>query len=287
MADDDAHCAEMVSIFFLDSCLSLCQRRNNDNILALTSCFGLSEHPLDDDEVALIPLSTGSIAELYIKPMSSCVGDIDIMYHRSDELAIPEGTAPPTHLPSEYDSRVRVFEILDSEFPGYVYLQLCYLLTECTDDGGYNAVRCPHQYAVCIPRSDTQLHGPAFITDLSRLRQELRLLSASVSLNTMDTVFCVRCLSWPSEADSWSTRHRNYGWPDSATVDRIVSNGCDVVRVAHRQCRQHEWMGERQWRLSFSRAEIVLINSWLPVQQIVYHMLRVFLKKQQKIIHRN
>jgi len=54
-----------------------------------------------------------------------------------------------------------------------------------------------------------------------------------------------------------------------------------VVPVAHRQCRQHEWMGKRQWRLSFSRAEIVLINSWSPVQQITYHMLRYFVKTER------
>ena len=53
-----------------------------------------------------------------------------------------------------------------------------------------------------------------------------------------------------------------------------------MVGVAHRQCRQHEWMGERQFRLSFSRAEIILINSWMPVQQIVYHMLRVLMKNE-------
>ena len=64
--------------------------------------------------------------------------------------------------------------------------------------------------------------------------------------------------------------HRNYGWPDSATLDRVVSNGCDVVHVAHRQCRQHESMDKLQHRLSFSRAEIVLINSWMPVQQITW-----------------
>ena len=40
-------------------------------------------------------------------------------------------------------------------------------------------------------------------------------------------------------------------------------------------------MGKLQWRLSFSRAEIVLINSWMPVQQIIYHMLRYFLKTEQ------
>jgi len=54
-----------------------------------------------------------------------------------------------------------------------------------------------------------------------------------------------------------------------------------MVPVAHRQCRQHEWMGKHQWRLSFSRAEIVLINSWMPVQQIVYHLLRYFTKTER------
>jgi len=40
-------------------------------------------------------------------------------------------------------------------------------------------------------------------------------------------------------------------------------------------------MGKLQHRLSFSRAEIVLINSWMPVQQIVYHMLRYFIKSKR------
>jgi len=94
----------------------------------------------------------------------------------------------------------------------------------------------------------------------------------------VDHVYCVRCLLWPPQAADWPTRHRNYEWPDSVTVDRVVSDGCDLVRVAHPKCRQDEWEGEMQCRLSFSRAEIVLINSWMPLQQIVYHLLRVFLK---------
>jgi len=51
-----------------------------------------------------------------------------------------------------------------------------------------------------------------------------------------------------------------------------------VVAVAHRQCRQDEWMNTHQCRLSFSRAEVILLNSWMTVQQIAYHMLRVFNK---------
>jgi len=39
-------------------------------------------------------------------------------------------------------------------------------------------------------------------------------------------------------------------------------------------------MNRHQWRLSFSRAEVVLINSWTPVQQIIYHMLRFVVKRE-------
>jgi len=40
-------------------------------------------------------------------------------------------------------------------------------------------------------------------------------------------------------------------------------------------------MSKHPWRLSFSRAEIVLLNSWTQVQQIVYHVLRVFFKTER------
>jgi len=99
-----------------------------------------------------------------------------------------------------------------------------------------------------------------------------------VSSNEM--VICMRFLLWPPQATDWPARQTNYGWPDSATLDRVVSNGCDVVHVPHRLCRQDELMSKHQWRLSFSRAEIILLNSWMPVQQIVYHMLRFFMKAE-------
>ena len=119
---------------------------------------------------------------------------------------------------------------------------------------------------ISLKGAHTERHGPASCT--SRLH-----------MYDVDVVSCVRCLVWPSQAADWPTRHRNYGWPDLATLCRVVGDGCDVVRVAHRQCRQHECKASKyQHRLSFSRAEIVLINSWIPVQQIVYHMLRYFAK---------
>jgi len=168
-----------------------------------------------------------------------------------------------------------VCEIVDCEpkVPGYVLLQLSYILTEDSDTGKYNAMQSEQSswasYNCRLMSTYDEIHGPAVSkgatpTDLS-----------------VDRVQCVRCLWWPLQAADWPTRHRNYNWPDSATVDRVVSNGCDVVHVAHPLCRQDEFMRKCQWRLSFSRAEIVLLNSWMPVQQIVYHMLRVFNKTER------
>jgi len=146
-------------------------------------------------------------------------------------------------------------------------------ITQGVDNRKYNYVEndeVPYllnrDYAV----DATSMHGPAVFTVYG---EPWRLPS--------DSVNCVRCLSWPPLAIDWPTRHRMYCWPDSATLGRVVRNGCDVVGVAHRQCRQHEWMGKLQWRLSFSRAEIVLINIWIPVQHIVYHTLRYFVKTER------
>jgi len=153
-------------------------------------------------------------------------------------------------------------------------LQVRYLLTECVDNCKYNAVEYDREIYTSNRYNrggviDGTIHGPAvFIATLE-------------TLLSLDHVPCVRCLVWPPQASHWPRRNKIYGWPDSATVDRVISNGCDVVGVAHRQCKQHEWMGKCQWRLSFSRAEIVLLNSWMPVQQIVYHMLRVFMKTER------
>jgi len=276
MTDDHFRCA-ILSEFLLNTCLN--QQVNNDNMRALQVCVeAQTYHPRDDNDVDLIPLSTGSLAEFHIQPMLSCIGDVDVMLYRSDELAIPEGTAPPTHLPAELHSRVKVFDIIDSEFPAYVYLESSYLLTECTDDGNYNAVQCSRD---AEPTDFYAMrHGPAVVGDSLDVPPTPFMGRVVGPHDTVDLVTCVRCLIWPSQAADWPIRQRNYGWPDSSTVDRVVSNGCDVVQVAHRQCRQDEWKSKHQWRLSFSRAEIVLINSWRPVQQIIYHMLRYFMKSQ-------
>ena len=279
---DDRIVAEIVTEFFLNTCLPR-RRLHKDSVMAvLCSSFIVSSNAAIH-EFDAIPLSTGSVAEFYIEPMLSCVGDVDIMYYLSSLLAIPQGHPPPTQLPDEFHGLVLVHEIIDSEFPGYVYLVSSYLLTEIPDDGKYNVVRYPCQYVAhgFARELDTDIQGPAIVVKGSNEEPSVILpLDVSGSMSSLDTVICIRCLSWPPQAADWPTRHRNYGWPDSATVERVVSNGCDLVMVAHRLCRQDEWMSNHQHRLSFSRAEITLLNSWMKVQQIVYHMLRFFMKNE-------
>ena len=253
---------EVVTKFLLDTCPRR-QQVSETAIQAAIMCGILaSSRPPDDAEAREISLITGSFAEFYIEPMLPHVGDIDVMCYRNTHLAVPRGQSPPSRLPDEFHNYVHVMEIIDSEFPGYVYLQLY----------DVKSGKWLNFFIKSISNVDGDIHGPAVIY-LAQLKSD--------TLLPCDYVLCVRCLSWPSQAVDWPTRHRNYGWPDSETVDHVVSNGCDLVRVAHRQCRQHEKMGKWQWRLSFSRAEIVLLNSWMPVQQIVYHMLRVFMKAER------
>jgi len=273
--NDERVIEDIVTKFLLNTC-RLRPQLTVPTVQAATTCEAICIEELHRgiDAKDGIPLITGSVAEFYIEPMLPHIGDIDVMFHHSTQLAIPRGHPPPTQLPAEFQDYVQVFEIIDSHFPGYVYLELRYLLTQCDDDDNYNAVEYDRDSYLSNRMVTAHMnvlgerHGPAFAP------------LVPMKLKT-DIVQCVRHLVWPPQAADWPTRHRNYGWPDSATVKRVVSNGCDVVPVAHRQCRQHEWMSKNQWRMSFSRAEIVLINSWMPVQQIVYHMLRILLKTEK------
>jgi len=263
---DKRDVSEIVTKFLLNTC-RLRPQLSRPALEAALYCAQIETVRRQADNVCTA-LTTGSVAEFYIEPMLPHVGDVDVMYHLNTQLAIPRGQSPPSQLPAEFNNCVNVFEMADSNHGGYVYLQLRYLLTECPDEGEYKFVEYSrHRHLFNGNRWFS--HGPATFHP-----------STTTTLG-IDTVRCVRCLMWPSQAADWPIRHRNYGWPDSATVDRVVSIGCDVVGVAHRQCRQDEWMRKHQWRLSFSRAEIVLINSWMPVQQIVYHMLRFFMKTQE------
>ena len=92
----------------------------------------------------------------------------------------------------------------------------------------------------------------------------------------LDSTRCISCLDWPPQAHRWSRRQRKFGWPTSEIISEVIEAGCDIVPKAHPEHKQDEF----QWRISFSRAEMILLKSLTPTQQIVYHLLRYFAKKE-------
>jgi len=145
-----------------------------------------SKHRPDEEEANLIPLTSGSVAEFYIEPMLPHVGDVDLMFHQSTKLAIPRGHPPPTQLPAEFYSYARVYEIIDSHLPGYVYLELRYLLTECVDNDKYNAVEYDRYIVMYLPNGcflgyeNGIRHGPAIAAVEQLQHYQLTVFTAYV-----------------------------------------------------------------------------------------------------------
>ena len=111
MVHEHDRVAEIVSDFFLNTC-QLRRRLNMDDVMVVSDSSRIVDHSYVSSEFYGIPQATGSVAEFYIQPMLSCVGDVDIMYHFSSLLAIPQGHPPPTQLPDDFHRRVYVYELL-------------------------------------------------------------------------------------------------------------------------------------------------------------------------------
>ena len=185
--EDERVVEEIVTKFLLNTCRLRPQLSRPDVQAALhiaEATVFTAYYENENDRIRRIPLTTGSVAEFYIEPMLPHVGDIDLMYYFSTELAIPRGHPPPTQLPDEFHNYVKVFEIIDSHLPGYVYIELRYLLTECVDDDKYNAVEYDrHQYYVsslqCALR-ESDIHGPALVIRHREKELDETLLSVVV-----------------------------------------------------------------------------------------------------------
>jgi len=203
---DERVVSDMVTKFLLNTC-RLCPQLNINAIQAAGWCaWRTSQTTLYDDDVVAehIPMITGSMAEFYIEPMLPHVGDVDLMFHLSTELAIPQGHPPPTQLPAEFHNYVQVYEIVDGKIglPGYVYLKLRYLLTECIEDDKYNFMEYHHEeYLSHCPygKFGINSHGPAIVRDHSR-----------TPWLSIDNVYCIRCMLWPTQAADWPKRHRDW-----------------------------------------------------------------------------
>lgn len=77
---------------------------------------------------------------------------------------------------------------------------------------------------------------------------------------------------WPKVADKWCSRKRN--WPSKEIVDKVMVLGFHCVT-----CKPHGWVSPVEgqcllWRMSFSRAEMVLLQS-IPNKAWCKHTCRI------------
>jgi len=117
MSDEDA-LHRIIAKFMLNTC----RCRVKQNPISLRQLEGefintLVHNILGDGEALF---KSGSFAELYIRPILHCYGDIDIMHSHMTELAIPFGTLPHTETWYCHQDTVTVYEIIESHKPGCI-----------------------------------------------------------------------------------------------------------------------------------------------------------------------
>ena len=230
-------------------------------------------------------LLCGSAVELYIRPVNTCIDDLDFLVVQTDRLAF-SGDFPV--LPSDMSGladNIKCCKIQTyHRYPGFVRLRVWGELN-------YNWKYKKYEF------NQTAFTNRYVMLNLDNLASEYSLLARvrrpvpnivsgpAIKLENdidpacylgSDVVESLGCPQWPREAEGWVKRPRNNGWPTSDTITKVVQNGCHIVYVQHRSCR-HDI---KQWRFSFSLAEVILLQSWTQIQQIVYHLLRFFAKRE-------
>ena len=226
----------------------------------------------------------GSSVELYIRPLNPCVGDLDFLLLQTDELAFSDHFPV---LPSDISGLADTIQCCKIEpyigYPSFVRLQVLGDMNYDWKNKKYKfsntavANRClwvDMDYIV-NKYSPTPLERNAFTSVITGPAVKHRRERPHSTIFGSDIVRSVWCPQWPKEV-SWLRRPKINGWPTIDTMAEVVQNGCHVVYVQHHSFRDDQF----QWRLSFSLAEVILIQSWTPIQQIVYHLLRFLAKRE-------
>src|SRR6218665_3362732 len=227
----------------------------------------------------------GSNAEFYIRPIMTCIDDLDFLIVRIDELAFNEDfPALPSDM-SGLSDRITCHKIEPYDiYPGFVRLRI---RGEVTYNWKYNRYEFNHtadtnNYWALDLDSDSVRFAPVhlkrdkLINIITGPAVRQRSDDPTAWFNKVDLVKTMWCPRWPREAQGWLNRSRISGWPTTDTITEVAQTGCNLVFVKHRFCRDDTL----QWRFSFSLAEVILLQSWTQVQQIVYHLLRFFAKRE-------
>ncbi|CAC5355436.1 unnamed protein product [Mytilus coruscus] len=119
---------------------------------------------------------------------------------------------------------------------------------------------------------DFSIHGPAVNTDFNprNIASFFREAGSTTPINIADFerdseygiedtdfVFCLRGEKWPVEALEWTTRKRSSNWPTKELFENILKSGYFLAGVGSKESKE----SELQWRVSFNRAEQLIIES--------------------------
>ena len=102
---------------------------------------------IDGSDITHITVRTpsGSSSELYINPMLPYIGDVDVMWYENNELVVPHGhhVTDYVELPVEFHTseEIKLFEFVETEFPGYVFIRLIGKLIKNGKSDKYKFVR--------------------------------------------------------------------------------------------------------------------------------------------------
>ena len=220
----------------------------------------------------------GSAVEFHILPLHSCIADLDALYFKNDELAF---TGDFPELPSDVSclsDSIKCYQIEPHlAYPGFVRLRYFGEVDYNWKYKKFKFNRRSFQNSYHLVDMDAVAAGlgSKHVTARTTSGPAIKLHLFS-GLEVLDTVYSLWCPQWPKEATFWPKRPRRNGWPDIDTISEVVRNGCHVVYVQHRACRDDKY----QWRLSFSVAEAILLQSWTKTQQITYHLLRFFMRRE-------
>ena len=115
-------------------------------------------------------------------------------------------------------------------------------------------------------------------------------LPQQLMLNQLDIVFCMHCDEWPSQANDWLSRNRKFNYPSKDLMSKIKSYGIDIVPKSSYKRKEtftsiFEWFQteefdmeeekyQKEWRLSFSVAEVMLVHSWNAVQKSCFRIIK-------------
>lgn len=127
------------------------------------------------------------------------------------------------------------------------------------------------------------IHGPAVSVEYSTVLNADNIQTYGVRI-PLDMVYAVEVKQWPPEATEWVQRVKKGNWLGDDLIESIVSEGCQVVPVAHK----HSLNPDIEWRLSFAVTEKRIARNAVTDTQrqcyIYFKMLRQLCLKDLEVI---